>query len=339
MSLQYPTDPELAAWLEALPKTETHLHMEGALPWELLHRRNPQAYGERPAAHRPGFRYRDFAHFENELLGWAVPWFKSPEAYYRSAAAVFGRLVSENVRYVETSFHSGIIAFTGMPAAEILHAIHQAAPRGLTVRVYVGLTRDIYRGNMIPVLDDLGNWPGLAGIDLHGREDLPLEDWTAPFWAAAGAAGLELKAHAGESGPAANVREAIEVLGVRRIQHGLRAVDDPAVLELARATGTTFDVCPISNARLAPGVTSLADHPLRALRAAGVHCTISTDDPLCFGQCLTDEYAALATEGGFSRRELVELARHGFEVGTMPAAVKTAALAQLTAIEQALPHE
>jgi len=338
MAMAYPVDAELAAWLAQLPKTETHLHFEGALPWELLQQQDPVRYAERPAAHRPGFRYRDFAHFESELLGWALPWFTSPEAYHRSCAALFKRLQGENVRYVEGSFHGGVIAATGIPAGEILAAIHSAVPPGLTVRVFVGLTRDLYRGGMVAVIDSVADWPGLAGIDLHGREDLPLEDWTAGTYASAAAAGLELKAHAGEFGPAGNVRVAIEKLGVRRIQHGIRAVDDPEVLALARATGTTFDVCPISNVRLAPGVNSHADHPLRAILAAGVRCTVSTDDPLVFGQTLTDEYAALATEGGFNRRELLALARNGFAVATLAEDLQVSALAELDAMEQALAN-
>jgi adenosine deaminase len=90
----------------------------------------------------------------------------------------------------------------------------------------------------------------------------------------------------------------------------------------------TFDVCPISNVRLkvAP---SIAEHPLRQLRAAGIRCTISTDDPLCFANTVNDEYLALGTEGGFSRRELADLARAGWEVATVTPEFRQRQLAEI----------
>ena len=108
------------------------------------------------------------------------------------------------------------------------------------------------------------------------------------------------KCHAGEFDGAARVREAIEQLGVTRVQHGVRAVEDPAVVALAAERGVTFDVCPISNVKLGV-VASMAAHSLRALMTAGVNCTVSTDDPVVFGNSLNDEYRMLATEAGLSR--------------------------------------
>jgi adenosine deaminase len=123
--------------------------------------------------------------------------------------------------------------------------------------------------------------------------------------------------HAGEFDGAARVREAIEVLGSDRIQHGVRAIEDPAVVKLAAERRVTFDVCPISNVRLCV-VPSMKAHPLRTLMQAGIRCTVSTDDPLVFGNKLTDEYLALAEELQFSRVELAELAKNGFEVALLP---------------------
>jgi adenosine deaminase len=147
-------------------------------------------------------------------------------------------------------------------------------------------------------------------------------------WARLRAAGKITKCHAGEFDGPARVREAIEQLGVRRVQHGIRAIEDPAVVELAVETGTTFDVCPISNVKLQV-VPSIADHPLRRLMQAGVRCTISTDDPLVFGNTVNDDYLALATEGGFSRGELARLARNGWEVADVPAAARQMWLAEI----------
>lgn len=317
-----------ADFVRALPKTETHLHIEGALPYELLMDWQPERYLAEPEFRGAGYRYPSFPHFEDILLAHAVPWFTSPERYHETARAIFAGHVAQNVRYVETSFHLPAVQFTGAPGPVIVEAIRSAAPAGLEVRVFAGMKRDDYSGPLRPVIDSVTDWPGLAGIDLHGYERMPTEPWTARIWAQARAAGLVTKCHAGEFDGAPRVREAIEDLGVRRVQHGVRAVEDPAVMELAARRGVTFDVCPISNVRL--GVApSIAEHPLRRLRAAGIRCTISTDDPLCFGNTVIDEYLALAEEGGFSRPELAAIARAGWEVADVPGAVRDSRIAEI----------
>jgi len=318
----------MLAFIQSLPKTETHLHLEGALPYELLHAWKPEQYPETPYFHAPDFRYPSFSKFDEILLGHALPWFVSAERYHEAAKAVFARHVAQNVRYVEASFHLPVSGFIGVPGREIVSAIRSAVPAGLEVRIFAGMLRTDYAGPMRAVIDDLGNWDDLAGVDLHGHEPVPTESWTAKVWAALRAAGKVTKVHAGEFDGAHRVREAIELLGSNRIQHGVRAVEDPAVVALAVERNVTFDVCPLSNVKL--GVAPLiAAHPLRALMQAGVRCTISTDDPLVFANTLNSEYAALAAEGGFSRAELAQLARNGWAVADVPAANRSAMIAEI----------
>jgi adenosine deaminase len=181
---------------------------------------------------------------------------------------------------------------------------------------------------MRAVIDDLGNWEDLAGVDLHGHEPVPTEPWTAKVWARLREAGKVTKVHAGEFDGAHRVREAIEVLGATRIQHGVRAVEDTAVVGMAVARGVTFDVCPLSNVKLRV-VPSLAEHPLRALMRAEVRCTISTDDPLVFNNTLNGEYAALVEEAGFTKAELARLVKNGWEVADVPAAMRAAMIAEI----------
>ncbi len=307
---------DIGRFIQALPKTETHLHLEGALPYELLHAWQPEKFPERAAFHASDFRFESFAKFDEVLLGHALPWFTSAERYHEAAKAVFARHVAQNVKYVETSFHLPVGGFIGVPAREILRAIRAAVPSGLEVRIFAGMLRSDYAGPMQAVIDELENWDELAGVDLHGFEQMPTEPWAARVWARLRAAGKVTKSHAGEFDGAARVREAIEVLGVTRVQHGVRAIEDASVVALAAERGVTFDVCPISNVRLRV-VDSLEKHPLRALLAAGVRCTVSTDDPLVFGLSLNDEYAALA-QAGYTREELKQLARNGFEVALLP---------------------
>jgi adenosine deaminase len=315
-------------FIQSLPKTETHLHIEGALPYELLRAWQPETYPENPYFHAPDYRYPSFPKFDEILLGHALPWFVSAERYHEAAKAIFAKHVAQNVRYVETSFHLPVAGFINTPGREIIAAIRAAVPAGLEVRIFAGMARPDYTGPMQAVIDDLGNWDGLAGVDLHGLESLPTEPWTAKVWARLRAAGKVTKAHAGEFGGADRVREAIDQLGATRIQHGVRAAEDPAVVALAAERGVTFDVCPLSNVKL--GVTpSISAHPLRSFTAAGVRCTISTDDPLVFANTLNGEYAALAAEAGFSRAELARLAKNGWEVADVPATTRAAMSAEI----------
>jgi len=323
---------DLRAFIRALPKTETHLHIEGALPYELLHGWDPGKYPFDPVWRRPEHRFNSFPAFDETLLGHALPWFTSPERYYEASRVIFARHVEQNVRYVETSFHLGIVEFVDFGAAEIMAAIRAAVPPGLEVRIFAGMLRSNYAGPVLPIIDDLENWDDLAGVDLHGFEQLPTESWTAPVWSRLRAAGKITKCHAGEFDGAHRVREAIEQLGVTRVQHGVRAIEDPAVVQLAVDRDVTFDVCPISNVKLRV-FADMATHPLRALMHAGVRCTISSDDPLVLGTQVSDDYLALAEEGKFTRSELAQLARSGWEVAAVPAAQRDATLAEIYRLE------
>lgn len=323
-------DSNLSDFIHRLPKTETHLHIEGALPYELLQRLDPEAFAQPPTCWAPDFKWPTFEEFEAHLIEHAVKWFTSPEHYYEAAKLIFQKHLDQNLRYVETSFHSGIIEFLNIPGPEILAAIRSAVPEGLEVRVFMGMSRNSHTERLAPVLEDCVNWDGLAGIDLHGVEYLPLEDWTPRLWARARASGLVTKAHAGEFGPAGHVREAIEHLGVRRIQHGVRAVEDPDVLQLAIDADATFDLCPISNVKL-DVVDSMGAHPIREFFDRGLRCTVSTDDPFSFGNTVEDEYHALAQDLDFSRQELGQLAKNGFEVALVDDATRAKWLAEVDA--------
>ena len=305
----------LREFIQSLPKTETHLHLEGALPFELLQRVRPE-FTQPPASWAPDFKFADFGHFERELLDMAFSWFTSPEHYHEAAKIIFARHVAQNVKYVETSFASGVIEFGGLNGREVLAAIRAAVPAGLEVRIFLGIHHNGAGPAMKPVLEDALTWPDLAGVDLHGHEDVPLEPWSAEYWAAARQAGKYTKAHAGEFMGAAFVRRILDELQPSRIEHGVRAIEDPGLIAEIKRRGIALDMCPISNHKLMPGIT-LGNHPIRKFFDAGVKVTVNTDDPISFGNTLTDDYVALGECTGFSRRELVQLARNGFEVALL----------------------
>ena len=327
-----PSVSELSRLIQVLPKTETHLHLEGALPYELLTAWQPDRYPPNPSFRQPGFRYASFTEFNQILLDHALPWFVSAQRYHDAAKAIFAQHMAQNVRYVETSFHLPVTAFIEVPGREIIAAIRAAVPAGLEVRIFAGLLRSDIAGDLRKTIDELHTWDELAGVDLHGHEDLPTEPETAAIWARLRAAGKVTKCHAGEFQGPAKVREAIEELGVTRIQHGIRAIEDPAVVQLALERDVTFDVCPISNVRLG-SVPSWLAHPIRRLMQAGIRCTVSTDDPLTFANTVNDEYAALASELNYTRKELGQVARNGWAVASIAPAARQqyeAEIARLT---------
>ena len=332
MGMENARPADLEAFIQALPKTETHLHIEGSLPYDrLLRPLDPKAYPADPEFRRRSYRYPSFPDFEKTLLNHALPWFTSADRYHEAARVIFAEHVLQNVRYVETSFHLAVTQFINVPGEEIIEAIKAAAPPGLEVRVFTGILRNAYEGPLRETIDALEGWDGLDGVDLHGFERMPTEPWSARVWERVRRAGKVTKCHAGEFDGPERVREAIEVLGVKRIQHGVRSVEDPAVVRLAAERGVTFDLCPLSNVGLQV-VRDIASHPLRALMKAGVNCTVSTDDPLSFANSLSEEYVALGTEGGFSRAELAQVARNGWAVADVPEADRRAWLAEIDRI-------
>jgi adenosine deaminase len=316
-------------FIQALPKTETHLHVEGALPYELLEAWRLAQYPPNPSFRARSYRYKTFPDFEGILLNAALPWFTTAERYHEACKVMFAKHVAQNVRYVETSFHLPVTKFINVPGPEIIAAIRAAVPSGLEVRIFTGMLRSDLTGDLRPTINQLHTWDGLAGVDLHGFEQMPTVIETAEVWARLRAAGKVTKCHAGEFDGPARVREAIELIGVKRIQHGVRAIEDATVVKLAAERGVTFDVCPISNVGLKV-VPSMREHPIRRLMHAGVRCTVSTDDPLCFANSLVEEYTALALELNFTRAELAQVARNGWEVADVSPATREAAITEIT---------
>lgn len=321
----------LEAFIQALPKTETHLHLEATLPWSFLQQLDPEAFATPPASWADDFRFDSFAQFEHELLDNAMAWFNSPERYQQVARETFAGLRVQNVRYVETSIASGMAQAMNLDLREVLAAIREVIPEGLEVRLFLGIHHSGYEGWIRPALDACVKWDELDGLDLHGLEDAPVGDWAPNLWRRAREHGKYAKAHAGEFCGPEFVRWAIDVLGAQRIQHGVRAVEDPELVRVLAQRGIGLDVCPISNVKLrvAP---SLAEHPLRLLMEAGVRCTVSTDDPISFGNTLCGEYAALARGCDFSLRDLVLVARNGLQGALVDDATKRAWLDELDAV-------
>lgn len=324
------TEIDLPAFIDALPKGEHHLHLEGATPWARMRETDPERFTVPPDSWAENFRFDDFGVFETLVLDYVVPWLNTPERYGLTAREIVAARRAENVQYLEVSIAGVAIEALGLDFAEVAAAIKQAVPADFDLRLFVGLHHIGFQRHEA-LLADILDCADIDGIDLHGPEDYPLSGWLPEYWNAARAAGKRTKAHAGELAGAFAVRDAIEGLGVEKVQHGIRAIEDPEVVALAVERGVSFDVCPISNVKL-KAVPELAAHPLMRLDAAGVVCTINTDDPFIFGNRLRDDYLATATVLGATAADLARFAKNSLVTADLPPLRCAALCAQVDAV-------
>ncbi len=331
----YQADQDLADFVQSLPKTEMHLHIEGACPFELLQEMDPEKYAQPPIFWDNDYRFESFNHFMDLYIQYCGEFFNSAQRYYDAAKIVLQRCYDQNVRYVETSFHGGVITFIKESGPEIIAAIKSAAPDGLEVRVFMGVCYNDYKDALKDVIDECIGWEGLDGIDLHGWPTMVLEPWTAEIWQRIRDAGKFTKAHAGELLGPDSIRQALDELKVTRIEHGVRVVEDPALVERLVRERIGLDVCPISNLKLQV-VSSMDQHPIRRLFDVGMIVTINSDDPFFFGNSLSEEYYAITEELNFTRPELVRLAKNGFELALWDKASKKEYIDELDEIAGAL---
>ena len=278
------------------------------MPWRLIRSWSPEPLPEHPEWKKKEHRFASFGDFLKVMRASWRPYLNSPDRIAEAAGAIFADLVSQRVRYVEISFGLGAYHF---PVQDVVAAIKEAAPESLAVRVFAGLSRDLDREWILGLARDAVECDTLDGIDLHGDESAGGLEAFAPVYVRARERGMMTKAHAGETGNAALVRRTVEVLGVSRIEHGIGAANDPEVVRFLLDTEVTLDVCPWSNVKLGI-VSDLARHPLKALHAAGVRTTVSTDDPTVFGQTLTEELRWLVSEMEMEVEALTAVIRNGF---------------------------
>jgi len=286
------------------------VHLEGTVRADTLReiaRRNDYAL---PEDLESVYRFRDFRHFievwiltTNALQ--TVDDFRRMVVDYAAEAASHGAVYLEGIFSPAERVRRGVpwqVAFEGVcDGAQEARELH-----GVEVR----LTPDIPRGFTEQEARATVDWSarfrdrGVVAVGLGGLEaEYPPEPYEAVF-AHARSLGLGSVPHAGEVAGAASVRGALEALGADRLRHGIRAEEDPGLVRELAGRGTVLDVCPLSNLRTG-AVASLEEHPLPRLVAAGVRCSISTDDPAMFDTDLSRDYEA-ATSFGLSPRSFYE---------------------------------
>ena len=262
-------DSKLITFIDALPKAEHHLHLEGSPPWHLMQAEDPEQFNEPPPSWKDDFRFADFEEFEGFIQKYAAPYLNSAERFATTAREILLQRIKENVRYAEISFAALAIERSGVDIDEVANAIKSQIPSGIDVRLFVGLHHKPFEKDHEKYLTQILECSHIDGIDLHGPEEFPLQPWIEEFWQAAKLEGKLAKAHAGELTGAAGVREVIEELGVTKIQHGVQVMEDENTLYMAVAEGASFDVCPISNVKLR-AVPSMDGHPIMKLEKAGL---------------------------------------------------------------------
>jgi adenosine deaminase len=232
---------------------------------------------------------------------------------------------------VEISFDVVRLAAQALDFAAVVDAIKEGAPPGLTVQVFGAFSYHKHDSTPEALIEATLNLANLDGVGLHGDEAVQSPARFAGVFAEARRKGLRTKAHAGERAGARSVANALDLLAVRRIEHGVRAVEDEALVDRLAAEAVTLDVCPWSNVRLGV-VRDLAAHPMRRLHARGVRMTVSTDDPTIFGRSLSHEIASLVDDLGFSLADVARLQSNTFDVAAMPAEARAAVRREIDAL-------
>ena len=319
-----------------IPKAELHVHLEGTAPPALI-RRLAERHGvpvpEGVFADEDTFAWTDFLDFLN-TYDLAASLIRTPEDYrdvtyeYLSACAADGAVYVELIASPDHADAAGLTDeehFGG-----IARGIDDArADHGIEARIVVTAVRQlgVERAEAIARRLAGDRHPYVVGFNLAGDEaGYPPGQFAGAYDIAAGS-GLGCTVHAGEHAGAESVRAAL-ALPVSRISHGVRAVEDPELVAELADRGIVLEVCPTSN--VATGVyPSYADHPLGALREAGVRITLASDDPPYFGASIAGEYAVARERFGLEERELVEITRVAVAAAFAQSALKASLLERL----------
>lgn len=288
------------------PKIELHVHLEGTVqPRELLDiaTRNGIALpADTIEALEQLYVFRDFEHFI-ELWVMTTHAIRTEADFREIVVAYAHEAAAHGAVYVEGIFTPAERVMGGLSWDEVFTGFCDgAAMAEEETGVFVRLTPDIPRGFELDAAMETARYSikyrdrGVVALGLGGLEAQNPPEPYEPAFRLAKESGLGSVPHAGEVAGPASIRGVLDALGADRIRHGIRAVEDPDLLHEIAASGVVCDVCPVSNVRTV-AVPSLEAHPLPAMVAAGVLCSISTDDPAMFDTDLTRDYAAAAALG------------------------------------------
>jgi adenosine deaminase len=309
-----------AEWLQSLPKAELHLHIEGTLEPELmfeLGRRNgvDLPYADVDAV-RAAYVFEDLQSFlDVYYAGCSV--LVTEADFSDLTAAYLRRAASQGVRHAEIFFDPQTHTDRGVDFATVVAGITGALADGerelgITTKLILCFLRHLSEDAAMATLDAaLPYRDVIAGVGLDSAESGNPPSKFCAVYDRARAEGFLPVAHAGEEGPPGYIREALDVLQVRRVDHGVRCMEDDALVERLVAEQVPLTVCPLSNVKLRV-VDDLADHPIRRMAERGLVVSINSDDPAYFGGYIGDNYVATAAALGFDRDAMRAIARSSF---------------------------
>ena len=331
----------LPSLLRRMPKAELHIHIEGSLEPErifALARRNGVSLPyDSVEALRAAYAFTDLQSFLDIYYAGASV-LLTEQDFFDMAWDYFQRAADEHIVHAELFFDPQTHTDRGVPMAAVVRGLHHACQRahaelGISASLILCFLRHLSEEAAFATLEQaLPYRQAFVGVGLDSSERGHPPEKFARVFARCRELGLHVVAHAGEEGPPAYIHSALDVLQVERIDHGVRCLEDPALVARLARERMPLTVCPLSNVKLCV-FPSLAQHNLPALLDAGLCATVNSDDPAYFGGYLNANYLqtfeALPALGA---REAWQLARNGFEASFAPEERRRAWMAELDAV-------
>ncbi|MEG0044405.1 MAG: adenosine deaminase [Comamonas sp.] len=329
--------PEL---LQAMPKAELHMHIEGSLEPELIfalaQRNSVKLAYDSVEALRAAYAFTDLQSFLDIYYAGASVLLHEQD-FYDMARAYLNRAVADNVVHTEIFFDPQTHTERGVAMETIINGLYRACrdaqiEQGISATLILSFLRHLSEESALQTLEAaLPLRDRFIGVGLDSSElGNPPEKFERVF-ARCKELGLRLVAHAGEEGPPAYIWGALDVLRVERIDHGVQSEKDEQLMARLAKEQIPLTVCPLSNLKLCV-VKDLADHNLPRLLQAGLKVMINSDDPAYFGGYVNENYTQLFASTGMGADEAYQLARNSLEASFASDAQKSVWIAQLDAV-------
>jgi adenosine deaminase len=323
----------LRRMLQAMPKAELHIHIEGSLEpeliFELAQRNGVSLPYTSVEALRQAYAFTDLQSFLDIYYAGASV-LLTEQDFYDMTAAYLARAAADNVRHAEIFFDPQTHTARGVPFQTVIDGIWRACQDSpFSASLIMCFLRHLSEDDAIATLEQsLPHRDKFIGVGLDSSELGHPPEKFARVFERARALGLHLVAHAGEEGPPSYIESALDVLKVERIDHGVRCLDDPALVRRLVGERMALTVCPLSNIKLRV-FDVMGSHNLRVLLDAGLAVTVNSDDPAYFGGYVNDNYLAafeaLPLDAGHAR----QLAANSFEAAFLDPERKRAFLAEV----------
>ena len=327
------------AFLRGMPKTELHIHVEGSLEPELMFElaarngvRLPYASVE---AVRRAYEFTDLQSFLDLYYAGAHV-LVAEQDFYDLTWAYLARLAGEGLRHAEVFFDPQTHTDRGVPFDAVVGGIHRALEDGerklgVSSGLILCFLRHLSAKAAMATLEQALSFKGwIVGVGLDSSEVGHPPAKFAQVFERARAEGFRAVAHAGEEGPPEYIWEALDRLGASRIDHGVRCLEDPRLVERLVRDQVPLTVCPLSNVKLRVFRT-LGEHNLGRMLERGLRVTMNSDDPAYFGGYLLDNYRAAQAALGLGAGELRRIVRNGVEASFLDPAAKQRLLAEIDA--------